>query len=108
MRRPAVDLTPIQRKVVLRYRGFRDRPPTLVRIPAPALPRWLILLGLVLLSAYVVPVSAAAFYAGMVVGAIILQTVPSVQAWRVFPALVEILDWKKVDQLLGISSDEEF
>jgi hypothetical protein len=102
-----VELTPIQRRILLRYRRFRDRPPTLGRILSPALPRLLILLGLILLSGYVLPTWATAFYSGVAVGGIAVQVALSVQACRVIPAFMEAMDWKKVDRLLGIDPDEE-
>lgn len=102
-----MELTPIQRKVLLRYRGFRDRPPSLGRILSPALPRLLILLGLVLLSGYFLPLWAMAFYSGVVVGGMAVQIALSVQACRVIPPFIESMDWKKVDRLLGINPDED-
>ena len=103
-----MELTPIQRKVLLRYRGFRDRPATLGRLLSPVLPRLLLLLGLIWLSSFVLPMGATAFYSGVVVGAIAVQVALLVQACRIIPVFMEVMDWKKVDRLLGIDADEDF
>jgi len=100
-----VDLTPAQRKMLLRYRAFRDRPPTLRGILAPALPRVVLALAMVTVVAIMLPAGVALFYGGIVVGAVLRHGSLAWQAVRVMPALIEMIDWDKADQLLGGTDD---
>jgi hypothetical protein len=102
-----VKLTPIQRKVLLRYRGFIGRPPTPLRIFATVLPQILMLISLVILSAYTLPVTATAFCGGMCVAMVVYQVAFSVKVVKAIPTIVEFLDWKRVDHALAITENDE-
>jgi hypothetical protein len=102
-----VELTPMQRKVLLRYRGFIDRPPTALRIFASALPHLLMLIGLVALSAYTLPVTVTAFCGGMALTMVVYQASFSLKVVKAIQTLVKFLDWKKIDHALGITEDDE-
>ena len=102
-----MELTPIQRKVLLRYKGFVDRPPTPLRIFAAALPHILILIALVIFSAYTLQPTATAFCGGLCVGAIVYQVSFSLRVVKAIGTLVEFLDWPRVNQALaGTETDE--
>jgi len=96
-----VDLTPLRRKTLLRYRASKDRPVTMGRILAPALPHLLIMLALVTLAATSLPIGFTLFTGGMVVGRVFGVLRMAWQARQVMPAFLQVIDWDKVDQLLG-------
>jgi hypothetical protein len=98
-----VKLTPIQRKVLLRYKGFSVRPPTPLSIFALVLPHLLITIGLAVLSAYAFPAVVTAFLAGMCVQAITYQVIFSVRVVKAISTLIEFLDWERIDQALAIA-----
>ncbi len=106
-RRLTVKLTPIQRKVLLRYRGFLGRPPTPLQIFATVLPHLLMLTGLVVLSAYTLPVTVTTFCGGMCVQMVVYQVAFSAKVVKAIPTLVEFLDWKRVDHALAITENDE-
>ena len=91
----------------VRYRGFRDRPPTVARILWRFLPAFLLLFLVVMLSARFLPVWMTGFYAGFAVGMIIPLVALAIRAVRIIPAFVEAMDWKKVDRMLGMIGEEE-
>jgi hypothetical protein len=102
-----VKLSPFQRKVLLRYKGFIARPPTPLRIFATALPQILILIALVIFSAYTLSTTATAFCGGLCVGAIVYQVAFSLRVVKSVATLVEFLDWQRVDQALAGTENDE-
>jgi hypothetical protein len=105
--RKAMELTPIQRTVLLRYKGFLDRPPTASRIFTPALPYLVLLIGLVIISAFTLPTTVTAFCGGMAFWAIGYQISFSRKVVRAIPTLVEFLDWTRVNRALDLTPDDE-
>jgi len=105
-RRLTVELTPIQRKVLLRYKGFRDRPPTPFHIFKTVLPHMLMLTGSVIVSAYTLPVSVTTFWAGMCVSTLLYQVAFSLRVVKAIRTIVEFLDWKRVDHALAITEND--
>jgi hypothetical protein len=105
--RKAMELTPIQRKVLLRYKGFLDRPPTASRIFTLALPHLVLLIGLIIFSAFTLPTTVTAFCGGMAFWAIGYQISFSRKVVRTIPTVVEFLDWKRVNRALDLTPDGE-
>jgi hypothetical protein len=105
--RKAMELTPIQRTVLLRYKGFLDRPPTASRIFTLALPYLVLLIGLVIISAYSLPTTVTAFCGGMAFWAIGYQISFSRKVVRAIPTIVEFLDWTRVNRALDLTPDDE-
>jgi hypothetical protein len=100
-----MQLKPFQRKVLLRYKGFLDRRPTPLRIFASVLPHLVLLLTLLLFSAYALPATIACFFGGLFAGALVYQVSFSLKVTQAVATLLEFLDWNKVDRALA-SSDE--
>jgi hypothetical protein len=97
---PEMKLTSFQRKVLLRYEGFRIRPPTPLRLLARVLPHLLSLLVLVILSAYTLPETVTAFLGGVLAGAVVYQVSFAMGVAKSVATLVEFIDWNKVDRAL--------
>ena len=57
------------------------------------------LVVLVALS-YIMSARLALFVGGVLIGAIVRQAALAVHAMRILPALLQVIDWGKVDQLL--------
>jgi hypothetical protein len=100
-----VELTPLQRKALTRYRDLREGRETLRFRLKPHLPRLAIAAALVGYSAFMLPAAVTAFVAGMPAGATIRQ-VPLVRATKqIMPILLDVIDWRKVDERLGDAHD---
>jgi hypothetical protein len=96
-----VDLTPLQRKALMRYQALRTRPESLAANLKRSLPRLLLGIVLVVLGIYTLPTTAAALYGGMLLGAAIRHLSLAVQARKVLPVFLDVIDWDKVDERLG-------
>lgn len=102
-------LTPLQRAILKQYQQFRERPPTAGRLFALSAGGYFVLLmALAVLAAFWValgqwnqPWIIAAFAIGFALRDYQLNRM-SVRFW---PALAEVLDWKKVDELVRVEAD---
>ncbi len=99
-----MSLTPLLRSTLRYYQGYRDKPPTLWSLWEQSSKNHAILFMVVSLgSIYLyLDVSRAVglFFAGIGVGAI-LRDIGRFRAFaRIWPVLAQILDWKKIDDLL--------
>jgi hypothetical protein len=94
-------LTPIQRKLLLRYRTFRDQPMSILRQVLLMIPMILVLASLTAFAYVAVSPALGLFMGGLGLGAILRQFGLTLQAKRVIPALIEVIDWEKVDRLLS-------
>ena len=65
------------------------------------------LAGLVILSAYTLPVPVTTFCGGMCVSMVTYQVAFSVKVVKAIPTIVEFLDWKRVDHALAITENDE-
>jgi hypothetical protein len=92
--------------MLVQYREARDHPRTLGHILKPALPRLLILIVLVTAGAFTFPAWLACLVEGFAVGGVVRHVSMAVQARRVLPVFLKVIDWAKVDQLLGDSDVE--
>jgi hypothetical protein len=92
-------LTALQRKLLLRYRGHRRKPFTVVELLVAILPQVALAVGLAALSYYVFPPQLALFIAGLLVGVIARNLALLLHGARVIPALLQVIDWEKLDRL---------
>jgi hypothetical protein len=93
-------LTPLQRKLLLRYRDHRQKPFTVVGLLVPLLPLVALSVGLVALSYYTFPPHVSLFIAGLLVGVLLRHVALAIHGFRLIPALLQVIDWEKVDRLL--------
>jgi hypothetical protein len=92
--------TPLQRKLLLRYRDHRHKPFTVVELLVPILPLMALAVGLVALSYSVFPTQVTLFIAGLLVGVLLRNVALVFHGARVMPAILEVIDWEKLDRLL--------
>jgi hypothetical protein len=102
-----LELTPLQRKVLLRYRGFRANPPTAFHIFSRTLPLELMMTGLVIFAAIALPATTTAFMGGLWAGTLVYNGAFAMRVVKVIPTLVKFLDWKRVDEALGIKEHHD-
>jgi hypothetical protein len=95
-----MSLTRFQRKLLLKYRSHRHKPLSLFGLLLPMLPPVAIAVGVVALSAYTFPRQGTLFIAGLVVGVLLRNLALVVHGLRVIPALLEVIDWEKLDRML--------
>jgi hypothetical protein len=93
-------ITPLQRKILLRYRAHRHKPFTVVELLTPILPLVALAVGLVALSYYTFPAQVTLFIGGLLVGALLRNLALILHGARVIPALLQVIDWEKLDRLL--------
>jgi hypothetical protein len=93
-------LTPLQRKLLLRYRGHRHKPFTVVELLMPILPLAALAIGPVALSYYIFPPQVTLFIAGLLVGVIVRNVAMVLHGARLIPAVLHVIDWEKLDRLL--------
>lgn len=93
-------LTAAQKRAIVRYRAYREQPPTTIGILRPALPRFASMTIIVCGAWLVAPAAFAFFLAGMLVGAALRQVSLSWQAARIMPMIVRLIDWEKAERLL--------
>ncbi|APW59151.1 hypothetical protein [Paludisphaera borealis] len=96
-----MELTPLQRKFLTRYRDLREGRETLRFRLKPLLPRLAILVALIGYSAFMLPAVVTAFATGMLVGAALRQVPLTRGAKQIMPVLLDVIDWDKVDERLG-------
>jgi hypothetical protein len=105
---PQMKLTPFQRKVLLRYKGFLNRPPTPLRIFASVFPQILFQLGVVIFSAYTLPETVTAFFGGIFVGTVVYQIAFSLRVLEAVATLLQFLDWNRLDQALAGAENDGY
>lgn len=93
-------LTPVQRKLLLRYRDHRHKSFTVAGLLKPLLPMAVLSVGLVVLSDYIFPLRLTLFVAGLLVGVMLRNVALLFHGVRVIPGLLQVIDWEKVDRLL--------
>jgi hypothetical protein len=96
--------TPLQRKLLLRYRDHRHKPFTFVELLVPILPLMALAVGLVALSYPVFPTQVTLFIAGLLVGVLLRNVALVFHGARVMPVILEVIDWEKLDRLLEQAS----
>jgi len=95
-----LELTPAQRKFLTAYRDARLKPKSLAGQLKPALPRLLLLLALATILCYTATPMVACFFVGFIVGGVVRHVAIVVQARRHLPAVLDIIDWPRVDRML--------
>jgi hypothetical protein len=94
-------LTPIQRKLLLKYREHCQKPFTVVGLLVPLLPLAALAAFLVVISFYTFPPGLTLFIAGLLVGIMVRNVALVFHGVRVLPGLLQVIDWEKVDRILG-------
>lgn len=102
-------LTPLQRAILENYQQFRERPPTIRRLFALSTRFYaalLIALGLAALPWIAIGQwNQIWLYASFACGLLLRDFQLNRMAAQFWPALAEVLDWKKVDELVWVESD---
>ncbi len=93
-------LTPLQRKLLIRYHDHRHKPFTVIGLLVPILPLVALAVALVALSYYIFPQQVALFIAGLLLGVLLRNVALVFHGARVIPALLQVIDWEKLDRLL--------
>jgi hypothetical protein len=93
-------LTPLQRKLLLRYRDHRHKPFKVVELLKPILPLATLAVGLGTLSYYIFPPQVALFLAGLWVGVLVRNVALVLHSARLAPAVLQVIDWETLDRLL--------
>jgi hypothetical protein len=101
------ELDPRQRQMLQMYRAWRSRPPTVRSVLLR--PRYLgsLLLTAVFAAAWLWAVDlvwgrpVVVFIAGMLFGVLVRDWRAAVRAERFWPWMEEVLDWPKIERLLG-------
>ena len=93
-------LTPLQRKLLLRYRDHRHKPFTVLELLVPILPLAALAVGAVTLSYCIFPPQVTLFIAGLLVGVIVRNVAMVVHGARLIPAILQVIDWDALDRLL--------
>ena len=95
-----MSITRIQRQLLVKYRDHRHKPFSLFGLLLPMLPPVAIAVGVVALSSYIFPLQCTLLIAGLVVGVILRNLALLVHFLRIIPALLEVIDWEKLDRQL--------
>ncbi len=93
-------LTLLQRKLLLRYRGHRHKPFSVVELLMPILPLAALAVGLAALSYFIFPPQVTLFIAGLLVGVIVRNVAMVFHGARLIPAILQVIDWDALDRLL--------
>jgi hypothetical protein len=93
--------------MLLQYRSARTSPKSLGHLLKPALTSFLILIILVAWGAFIFPAWLSCLVGGFALGGVVRHISMVVRARRVLPLTLAIVDWAKVDELLGESDGDE-
>ena len=94
-------LTSFQKKALNRYREYRTEEINVGSIMIPTIPRLIVLLILAIASYFLVDKWFGYFMFGVMMGAFLRQLSMARTASRVTPILLQVIDWKAVDDLLA-------
>jgi hypothetical protein len=71
----------------------------------PSIPRFAVLIAIAILAAIFLSDSKPVWFAvGMIAGSVLRQIGTCMQSLRMVPALFQVIDWNKVDELLADES----
>lgn len=102
-------LTPLQRAILENYRQFRDRPPTIWRLFAISTRFYMVLLITLIVAAMpwiaIGQWSQIWIYVAFACGLLLRDYQLNRMAAQFWPALAQVLDWKKVDDLVWVEAD---
>jgi len=98
-------LTGLQRTLLRRYQGYRSKPPTFLGLLRQSWQVEVILIAASAFGAWYAYHShlygAACFIGGLLVGALARDIGIFRRALQVWPALLQVLDWQRVEQVLN-------
>ena len=105
-----MNLSPLQRKTLELYQNLQHSPPTVSRLLALTARNYLRLLlvigaGIVLMLSLRAP-AFSLILVGMLIGVLSRDLGAFRKTVRVWPALVAVLDWNRIDQLLADDNDD--
>lgn len=108
----SMKLTLLQRKILERYRQFRDQPPTLGRLVTLSLVNHILLImvcgaAIACFAVVIADVSGMIFFVGLGMGAICRDIGLFRRTALAWPALHAIIDWKKLDEILAADSTDD-
>lgn len=102
-------LTPMQRAILKQYQQFGDRPPTVGRLFALSTRFYVVLLialGLAALPWIAIGQwSQIWLYVSFACGLLLRDFQLNRMATQFWPALAQVLDWKKVDELVWVETN---